>query len=116
MALVYPFWSVKSAADIPDVILGILFFFATWWNLHLVTEMQGSRMVLGKIFKPYHFDWFMYGMAVVHLGLFAAQIGIMWLGISVFGTRTAGTSVLLAIFLVAWISTWESEEGGLSIA
>lgn len=117
MAIIFPFWFTKSVWDVPITLLHILFFFATWWNLHLIAEMQGSRKVLGKMFTPFHFDLFLYGMAVIHVGIVTSALLYKWFGIHIFGQlRTADASIVLAIWLVAWISTWDPEEGMVSLA
>lgn len=117
MAIIFPFWFTTSIWDIPITLLNILFFFATWWNLHLIAEMQGSRMVLSKLFKPVHFDWFLYGMAVVHVSTVVSGSLDHLFGFHALGQlRIGDATIVLAILLVAWISTWEPEEGTVSLA
>ena len=74
-------------------------------------------MVLSKLFKPVHFDWFLYGMALVHVSTVISIVGYKVFGVHLLGQlRIGDATIVLAIWLVAWISTWEPEEGMVSLA
>ncbi|KAF2260622.1 hypothetical protein CC78DRAFT_584620 [Lojkania enalia] len=107
--------------QVPATLLNILFFFFVAWNLHLVTEMSGQRRVLGYRFGRAWFDGFLWGMVGVHGLMLGWQLWGWWVceggSCRAFsgGEGVLGSVVLLCIFGVAWVCSWEPEEGGLNL-
>jgi hypothetical protein len=95
---------------LPVTMLNTLFFFFVAWNLHLIIEMSGERMVFGRRFGRSSFDLFLAAMLVAHLWVVPADI---WLGIG--GWSIVWTSFDLMILGVAWVATWDPEDGGLTL-
>jgi hypothetical protein len=83
----------------------ILFCFFLAWNVHLIVRMTGERVVFGKAFGRTWFDGFLMGCVAA----FAFVLGVKLVG----GWDVEGAWLVLdlAIFGVAWVSTWK--EGGV---
>ncbi|KAK7192216.1 hypothetical protein DPSP01_010220 [Paraphaeosphaeria sporulosa] len=87
------------------IILGVLGFLFIAWCLARIGEATGYRRVLGARVGRWHFDVFLLGMAIIHIGIFAGAffwkssggVGGMWL------------AMWLLIFGAAWVTTWEPE-------
>ncbi|KAF2734635.1 hypothetical protein EJ04DRAFT_523474 [Polyplosphaeria fusca] len=113
-----------SLWSVPLTLLNILFFLFTAWNLHLIVDMQGERIVFARRFGRAAFDGFLWLMAACHLGVliwdFVKGYLVCEAGAqcaAAIGSASAIWSVLvLAIFLVAWVATWEPEDGPLTLA
>jgi hypothetical protein len=86
--------------NIPWTIAKVLFFFWGAWNMHLIVQMEGSRVVFGKSFGRGWFDGALWGAVVCYAGL----LGWRWAGVEV---RTGWLVVDLCVLGVAWVSTWE---------
>ncbi|KAF2113590.1 hypothetical protein BDV96DRAFT_647846 [Lophiotrema nucula] len=107
----------------PLTLLNILFFFFVAWNLHLIVDMNGDRIVFRKRFTRKWSDGFLWLMVGAHA---AVLVWDFWTGYlkcvagaqcaAAIGSASAIWSVFfLAIFGVAWVATWEEEDGPLSL-
>ncbi|KAF2465202.1 uncharacterized protein BDR25DRAFT_91502 [Lindgomyces ingoldianus] len=98
---------LTSLFALPATALNILFFFFVAWNLHLIVEMQGERKVFGIRFGRRSFDAFLWGLVAVHIWMLGWDIFTGYLlGV---GGNTLWTVMLLVIFGVAWVATWDPE-------
>lgn len=96
-----------SPAALPWTLSAVLFFFFLAWNLHLIVEMDGDRIVLGKRFGRVWFDCFLWGVVGTDAGLLAWTFaGRGERGYTVQALRVVWH---LAIFAVAWVSTWDAD-------
>ncbi|KAF1962566.1 hypothetical protein CC80DRAFT_487990 [Byssothecium circinans] len=98
--------SLKPSA-LPWTLAGMLFFAFTAWNLHLVVDMEGTKVVFGRRYSRTAFDAFLWGTVVAYVGLLGYTFAVRW-GYEV---QTADLLLHLAILGVAWVSTWGSEGG-----
>lgn len=105
----YMFFATFFAA-LPMTMLNALFFFFVAWNLHLIIEMSGERMVFGHRFGRGSFDVFLGAMVLAHFWVVPADV---WLGVG--GWSIVWSSFDLMILGVAWVATWEPEDGGLTL-
>ncbi|KAJ4295010.1 hypothetical protein N0V90_007018 [Kalmusia sp. IMI 367209] len=88
------------------IILSIIGFFFIAWCLAKIGEAQGYRKVLGLRVGRWHFDAFLFVMAIIHVGIF---IGAFF-GLNGGGLGGAWLAMWLLIFGAAWIATWEPEQ------
>jgi hypothetical protein len=109
--LMHGYMNRRSLSSIPGTAINLLFFFFMAWNLHLIVECVGERKVFGHRFGRSSFDAFLAGLVVVHVYVVGMN-GIFGWG----GWDVMSNLVLLAIFGVAWVATWEPDDGGLSLA
>ena len=98
------------AYNLPSTILHILFLFFVAWNLHLIVNMTGERIVMDREFDRHDFDKALAVFVVVSLVLVACGF---WKG----GLGSVPAFFLwgcldLAILGVAWVATWDE---GLSL-
>ncbi|KAF2650505.1 hypothetical protein K491DRAFT_697237 [Lophiostoma macrostomum CBS 122681] len=108
--LMHGYMTRTSLSSIPATAINLLFFFFMAWNLHLIVECAGERKVLGYTFGRRSFDVFLRGLVIVHGAIFGMNVVLGWGGWDVLSNL-----VLLAIFGVAWVATWEAEDGRVSL-
>lgn len=96
-----------APSELPWLLSSLLFFFFVAWNLSLIVRMEGSRKVLGMRFSRAWFDAFLWGLVVSYAALLEWRVmdGVTWSQ----GVGTIWVVLDLAIFGVAWVSTWEPE-------
>ncbi|KAK7193111.1 hypothetical protein PSPO01_00905 [Paraphaeosphaeria sporulosa] len=94
-----------SPLDMPYLLASILFFFFVAWNLHLIVSMKGERVLFGRSFGRKWFDGFLMGCVGAYACVLVGRVVGGW------STGMAWLVLDLAIFGVAWVSTWE--EGGV---
>ncbi|PSN71802.1 hypothetical protein BS50DRAFT_235928 [Corynespora cassiicola Philippines] len=98
-------WGARVVSVIVGTILGVIGFFFIAWCLAKIGDAQGYRKVLGVRVGRWHFDVFLFGMAILHVMMFigsffgfdGSELGASWI------------VLWLLIFAVAWIATWEPE-------
>jgi hypothetical protein len=96
---------------IPLSILSILFFFFLAWNLHLIVQMEGERKVLGRTFTRRDFDYFLWFCMGVHGSLVVAELVYR----AEFLNYEVGGLVFLCVYAVAWVATWDPEDGAVRL-
>lgn len=69
--------------------------------------MEGDRIVMGLRLKRITFDGFLWGMVVGYAGALVWRI----MGGDFYAISTMRVLLNLEIFVVAWISTWPSDNG-----
>jgi hypothetical protein len=102
---------LPSIWTIPVTAINVLFFFFIAWNLHLIVEAVGERMVMGRKFGRGAFDAALASFMVVHVLVVASDL---FLGLGGWSSTWSTTDLL--ILGVAWVSTWDPEDGGLTLA
>ncbi|CAJ2503000.1 Uu.00g103940.m01.CDS01 [Anthostomella pinea] len=86
------------------LIVFIIFFFLAWC-LAQIGEVQGERRVLGTLLGRRHFDFFLFGAALVPIAsLIGFFTGLGWRPMFI-----TWHGMWLLIFAAAWITTWAPE-------
>ncbi|KAF2870629.1 hypothetical protein BDV95DRAFT_495891 [Massariosphaeria phaeospora] len=87
-----------------DIILTIIGFFFIAWCLAQIGDAVGWRRVLGVRVGRWHFDAFLFALALVHVGMF---VGAFFFG--GFALGLWWVVMWLIIFGGAWVATWAPE-------
>jgi hypothetical protein len=112
--LITTWYSSGLGWGLPSTVIGILFFFFMAWNLHLIVNMDGNRMVMGRTYGRRDFDTYLGAFVGLHLLLVIADMGMRGVLGGVPGYFMWGC-VDLAIFGTAWVATWDEDEGGMTL-
>jgi hypothetical protein len=112
--IVNTWYSSAMGWGLPSTIFGILFFFFMAWNLHLIVNMEGGRMVVGRTFGRDSFDGALLGFVAAHAVLLMMDF-LAWGVLGGVPGYFLWGCVDLSIFGIAWVATWDEEDGGLSL-
>ncbi|KAI1855766.1 hypothetical protein JX265_012211 [Neoarthrinium moseri] len=106
MSLILNLYGFHFGAFVIGIVFTVLGFFFIAWCLVGIAEAKGSRRVLGTSVNRWHFDVFLLGSAVIHIGL----IFILFFARSATGFLTTWYGMWILIFAAKWITAWTPEE------